>query len=210
MGSFSVYCNEKGSGSPRFVERKPYSIINLWPPYFRCFIFLTPLFFMKKSMIPQLLHDPPPFSVKNNSPLLCKINYQLTTCDQVFHYVKYFWSSKGKFKILSRSKIVGGFESKEQIWEFPPIFVWKMENLSENGANFRQNLLFLYEFDSKFGWFGTWTGPFFLESWYLHGWCFKFPSGTSLPKPKLSTPGRVKFMDVTSLTIDFKWSSYFQ
>ena len=31
-------------------------------------------------------------------------------------------------------------------------------------------------------------GPFFLESWYLHGWCFKFPSGTSLPKPKLSNP----------------------
>ena len=28
----------------------------------------------------------------------------------------------------------------------------------------------------------------FLEIWYLYGWYFKFPSGTPLPKPKLSYP----------------------
>ena len=86
-------------------------------------------------------------------------------------------------------------------WYFNGSFFRIFQNLRHMGANFcifsnfcSKNEKFglkyfcrkLYEFDSKFRRFGIWMGPFFLESWYLHGWCFKFPSGTSLPKPKLS------------------------
>ena len=56
-----------------------------------------------------------------------------------------------------------------------------------NGANFWVNF-----FGSKFQQFGMWMGPFpgsiFLDNWYFYGCYFQIPSGTSLPKLKLSHP----------------------
>ena len=50
-------------------------------------------------------------------------------------------------------------------------------NLRQNGANFRKKFDIWYM-----------DGSLFLQNGYMDGWHFKNPSGTPLPRPKLSTP----------------------
>ena len=54
------------------------------------------------------------------------------------------------------------------------------QNLHQKGANSREKLQFLYKFDPKFGQFGTWMGPFFLQMDTCMGGTSKFPAAHPL------------------------------
>ena len=64
-------------------------------------------------------------------------------------------------------------------------------NFSQNLLKFKKIFEKLGDFAphfSKIGPIGIWMGHFFLKNLYLYGSTCKFCSGTSLPKPNVSTP----------------------
>ena len=56
---------------------------NLWPPYFKVLIFMTPLFFMSQNNDPQYIWDP--LTEENDSPLIVFIYFYL-----LFDLISYF------------------------------------------------------------------------------------------------------------------------
>ena len=74
------------------------------------------------------------------------------------------------------------FSKFSQIWA----------KIGSNLRKFWKNRPILLKIWPKIGPIGIWMGHFFLKNWYLYRSTFKFCGGTSLPKPNLSYPPRIR------------------
>ena len=111
-------------------------------------------------------------------------------------------------------------KSGRQVHQWVPFFskTWYFDgSIFQNGANlvlWLVNFLKFSEICAKMGQisaknFDFWymDGSLFLQNGYMDGWHFKNPSGTPLPRPKLSTPPGCGYVKKSWECIGCEWCS---